>query len=185
VIEEFVLGRVEGDVVAPAAPALPGLIGIRPADGAEALHRVLAAGAGPQVVVSARSLDRILADARRLDAAAVEAQMTPTGEVLERIAGRAHVAPRTELEATVARIWGDLLGVGRIGVEDEFFELGGNSLVAVQLIGRIRAATGVRLPMQALFETPTVAGMAELVERLRAEGSAAPATPIRRLERRG
>ncbi|HZD37289.1 MAG TPA: phosphopantetheine-binding protein, partial [Actinomycetes bacterium] len=96
-------------------------------------------------------------------------------------------APRGELEATLARIWGEVLGVERVGADDDFFELGGNSLVAVQLIGQVRKATGVRLPMRTLFEAPTVAGMAARVERLPSPGeeAASPAaTTIPKLPRR-
>ena len=56
-----------------------------------------------------------------------------------------------------------MLGVEEVGPDDDFFALGGNSLVAVQLIGQVRKAVGVRLPMRALFDAPTVADMADHV----------------------
>jgi amino acid adenylation domain-containing protein len=70
------------------------------------------------------------------------------------------VAPRDEVEERVAVLWGDVLGLDRVGVEDNFFEAGGHSLLAARLIGRLREAFQVDLPLAVLFEVPTVAGLA-------------------------
>ncbi len=70
--------------------------------------------------------------------------------------------------AEVAAIWGQLLGVDGIGERDDFFELGGTSLLAVQLIARLREVFGVRLPMRSVFDTPTVQEMAAKVAELQA-----------------
>jgi acyl carrier protein len=82
--------------------------------------------------------------------------------------------PRSALEELVAGIWSEVLACGRVGLHDDFFELGGYSLLAIRLLARLRDATGVELPLRALFAYPTVAEMAAEVERnLRAPGSAA------------
>ncbi|WP_326643404.1 SDR family NAD(P)-dependent oxidoreductase [Nonomuraea fuscirosea] len=150
--------------------------GIAPADGAEAFRRLLAADLGVQVVVNATALPEFVAGVRELT------QDTVAGDLAAATAaGQAdpddedHVAPRNDLEGVLAGLWGEVLGARRVSVEQDFFELGGNSLVAVQLIALIRKKVGVRLPMRSLFQVPTVAGMAALVEELR--GQDAPAQP--------
>ena len=73
------------------------------------------------------------------------------------------VAPRTGAEKTLAAIWADLLKVDSIGVNDSFFDLGGHSLLAFKAVSRIRDAFSVDLPVQDLFENPTIAGIANLL----------------------
>ncbi|MCW5623201.1 MAG: KR domain-containing protein [Burkholderiales bacterium] len=76
----------------------------------------------------------------------------------------AYLAPRNDIERTIADIWQDLLRVDRVGVHDSFFDLGGHSLLAIQAIGRLRQAFPVHLELRELLDgTPTVAGIATLV----------------------
>ncbi|HWO66711.1 MAG TPA: amino acid adenylation domain-containing protein, partial [Umezawaea sp.] len=75
----------------------------------------------------------------------------------------AHVAPRTDVERDVADIWSAVLGVPGIGVHDNFFDLGGDSLLSIRVISRLRAAFDVEMSPRALFTHPTVAGIAGLV----------------------
>ena len=91
----------------------------------------------------------------------------------------AYVAPRDDTEAKIAAIWTEVLGVERVGVHDSFFDLGGNSLLTVQAMSRLRNALKVDLPLRDMFEDPTVAGLASRL----AAAAPAIARPIRPVSR--
>ncbi|MDQ3652504.1 MAG: amino acid adenylation domain-containing protein [Acidobacteriota bacterium] len=71
-----------------------------------------------------------------------------------------YIAPRSAVEEVVASIWSEVLDVEQVGVHDNFFDLGGHSLKATQVISHLREALQVELPLRSLFEEPTVAGLA-------------------------
>jgi len=75
-----------------------------------------------------------------------------------------YAEPRNEAEERIARIWQEALHLARVGVHDNFFEIGGSSLPALQVITQVNRAFQVELPIAAFFESPTVAGMSEAVE---------------------
>ena len=97
-------------------------------------------------------------------------------------AGGGPRTPRTMTEEMLAGIWAELLGRGEVGVDDDFFESGGHSLLAARLTGRLRAAFGVELPLAEVFAHPTVASLARAVEQARRGGAPAapPVVPARR-----
>ncbi len=72
--------------------------------------------------------------------------------------------PRTPIEKTIARIWRDLLKLGRVGIHEDYFELGGHSLMSVRMFSRIERELGVRLPYNTLLQARTIAQIAQLVE---------------------
>lgn len=88
------------------------------------------------------------------------------------------IAPRNPLEELIAGIWADILNLSQVGVEDDFFALGGHSLLATQLISRLRDIFRLEIPMRALFEAPTVAGLAQVITELRFANDAAAATTL-------
>ncbi|HEU0077360.1 MAG TPA: amino acid adenylation domain-containing protein, partial [Longimicrobiaceae bacterium] len=97
----------------------------------------------------------------------------------------AHAAPRTATEETLAGIWAEVLRVERVGVEDDFFALGGHSLLATRVVSRIREALGVEVPLRALFESPTVARLAERADQLLRAGTGVQLPPLRPAPREG
>jgi amino acid adenylation domain-containing protein len=77
------------------------------------------------------------------------------------------VAPRTPTEETLASVWKDLLNIDQVGIHDNFFSLGGNSLQATQITSRVRETLAVELPLRAIFETATIAELAHHVESVK------------------
>lgn len=72
-------------------------------------------------------------------------------------------APRNPTEETLVQIWQEVLKRPSVGIDDNFFDLGGHSLTAIRILGRVSKSFGVRLPLKALFDAPTIAGFGELV----------------------
>jgi acyl carrier protein len=77
----------------------------------------------------------------------------------------AHVPARTELETVLTEVWRDVLGIEEVGVHDDFFALGGHSLLATRLVSRLRDRLRLEVPLFSVFEYPTVAGLADTIER--------------------
>jgi non-ribosomal peptide synthetase component F/acyl carrier protein len=105
----------------------------------------------------------------------VDRRALPAPEQTQAASESAYLAPRTPVEEVLADIWSRLLGVGPVGVNDDFFELGGHSLLATRVVSQVRERFGVELPLRRLFETPTVA---RLAERLEPALRAAEAQPV-------
>jgi amino acid adenylation domain-containing protein len=76
-----------------------------------------------------------------------------------------YVAPGDEIEQQIAEVWQEVFGIGRIGVEDNFFDLGGDSLIALQLVSRLGRDFGVDLPARSLFDQPTISSLAAVIEQ--------------------
>jgi hypothetical protein len=149
---------------------------MRPEEGVEALTRILDAGLDGTVVVSTGDLGA------RLDRWLSLERAPPQAPVVERFARpdlhNEFVPPRDEVESAVAELWGELFGLERVGVFDDFFALGGNSLVATQLVSRLRRSFHVELGLRALFADPTVAGLAKVVREAEAAQEQARALAV-------
>ena len=78
-----------------------------------------------------------------------------------------YTEPGTTIEQTLVELWQQFLGIEPIGIHDDFFELGGDSLLGTQIMARIRETFTVEIPMGRLFEYPTIAGVAEYINNTR------------------
>jgi acyl carrier protein len=90
------------------------------------------------------------------------------------------IAPRNETEARLAEIWHELLKIEQVGIEQNFFALGGHSLLVLQVTARIRKIFEVELPVRTVFEVPTIAGLAAEIDKARALGLKARAPILQR-----
>jgi amino acid adenylation domain-containing protein len=88
----------------------------------------------------------------------------PLPEVVLNPERAAFRAPHTNLEQQLVKIWGSVLGVGQIGLDDDFFDLGGHSLAALRLVNVIRDQLGVAIPLEVIFQAPSVAGQAQWIQ---------------------
>lgn len=91
-------------------------------------------------------------------------------------------APRTEMERILCGIWSDVLGVEQIGVDDNFFDLGGHSLAAIRVLAAVMARLKLDLPLRRIFDAPTVAQLACAIGAAQ-ERDAQPPLAIERLSR--
>ncbi|NMD94284.1 amino acid adenylation domain-containing protein, partial [Rhodococcus sp. BL-253-APC-6A1W] len=120
-----------------------------------------------------------------------EIPLTPVGKLDRRalpepelgISYREFRAPTTPIEGTVAAVFAEVLGVQRVGLDDDFFELGGNSLLATQVVSRLGVALDAQVPVRALFESSTVAALAVRVEQEAGRGARAALAKMPRPER--
>lgn len=104
--------------------------------------------------------------------------MTQPNDAGPLAAGPEHIAPRTEVERLISDVWAEVLGRDDIGVHDDFFALGGQSLQVARAVNQIQLLTGLELELRVLFETPTVAGLADHVVELFAVLDSAEATRV-------
>ena len=93
----------------------------------------------------------------------IDRRALPVPDHDRRELARVYRGPRTATETTLVAIWREVLKLGQVGIDDNFFDLGGHSLLVVQIVSRIRKAFSVEIPLRALFEFPTIAEMAAVI----------------------
>ncbi|MEA2601552.1 MAG: hypothetical protein QOF89_2544 [Acidobacteriota bacterium] len=150
-------------------------MGMTSAEGVEAFRRALAAAsrALPWLVVSTHDLASRL---ERNVAASVleelERAQAPRASHPRPLLANAYAAPQSDAERRIAGVWQELLGIEQIGVHDNFFDLGGNSLLAIRIISRLKSDLGVDVSEVSIFEGPTVASLAKILFLGEAEAEA-------------
>jgi acyl transferase domain-containing protein/acyl carrier protein len=145
----------------------PAQLSMDPEEGVEAFRLIVSSVTLPQVIVSTGYLpDRIhqWIDLRSLRAGIEEKERQAERFHSRPELGTAHVPPRTPLEESIAQVWEEVLGLRPVGAVDDFFtDLGGDSLLAAQLISRLRARFDVEIPLRRFFDGPTVVELAEVI----------------------
>jgi acyl transferase domain-containing protein len=144
------------------------LYGINYSEGVKAFARVIN-HTQPEVIVAAQNFQALVEEQSSSAASGLLNMLENAGSAEHKPArpeiGAAYAAPTNETERLTADIWQDIFGVERVGIHDDFFSLGGNSLLAIQLVSRLRKTFKVEIPLSKLFESPTVAGLsASIVE---------------------
>ena len=145
---------------------------ILPAEGLDAFDRILSAPFIPQVVISTSDLYALIDEAKPGGAKKAEKEEA-AGDGAEKVQGyarpslaTAYEEPANEIEKAVAEIWQGILGIDKVGVNDDFTALGGNSLLAVQTVANTSDAFQVEFAVEYFYRRPTVRGVAETVLEL-------------------
>ncbi|MCU0491961.1 MAG: SDR family NAD(P)-dependent oxidoreductase [Chloroflexaceae bacterium] len=161
--------------------------GILPAEGVQLFERVLAQRNAPQVLVSTKDLPARIVQLHTMTRAMVleaqeqaEAMANRSGHARPALA-TAYVAPRNQFEEHVAAVWKQVLGVEDVGVYDSFFDLGGHSLLVTQLTNKLHRTYQVEISIRSLFDNPTVAGMASVIEEAYQQKANSSEKPIKEL----
>ena len=108
----------------------------------------------------------------------VDTKALPAPNQTDIDSGAAYTAPETPIEDLLTVIWSELLGLENVGTQENFFRVGGHSLLAAKLMNRVREAFQAELPLHILFKAPTIAGLAREIELFRQEGGSVKAPPI-------
>lgn len=155
--------------------------GITPAEGLQALMRLLKGAMPSELIVSSMKVSDLIAQAESLSRASAA---TNEARFSRPELDSDFAPPRDGLEKGLAELWGKLLGVEGVGIQDSFFDLGGHSLIAVRLFNDIADKFNVDLPMSVLMQSPTIEGLAKLVRGGEyVEGAADGAAPANAEER--
>lgn len=134
---------------------------ISPSEGCELLKRILCNLSLPQVAISRFRLYREGSPLKAIEKWNDSPCGTFNCNVVRSNLSTAYVAPRTRLEEAICEIWSRILGIEQVGIHDDFTELGGHSLIAIQLVDRLRQLLDVELTVADVYRLPTVAGLSE------------------------
>ena len=141
---------------------------ILPTEGVAAFQRILSKNVPPEIIVSTAHLQTLIRHARASTSSAAVEKLDKKVQKTKTMHPRPslktpYAAPESDLEKDIAEVWQTVLGIGQIGVNDNFLELGGHSLIAIQIVHRLRDAYKINLPMDSVFKALTVAELAPVV----------------------
>lgn len=150
--------------------------GLLPTEGVEVFRRILC-NSIPQVLVSTQDLETEIKQAKgetkfkkRQD---LEESVRSQSKSSRPVLTNAYVAPRNQLEQTIAQIWQDFLGIDSIGIYDDFFELGGDSLLGIQLTSKLSETLQEKISPNSILSASTIAALAEFLEMRNSSSSLA------------
>ena len=147
--------------------------GMRSDEALDAFNRIMSQNIFPQVIVSTRDLQAAIENTRTFNQQRILESLAQTEGLGERHARPAlntdYAVPRDDSEQVMVNIWQELLGIDRVGIHDNFFDLGGHSLLATRLVARLRSAFNMDIPLDKLFASPTVAGLAHAIAEIKVE----------------
>jgi acyl transferase domain-containing protein len=143
-------------------------LAVSPEDGVEVFKRLLSVDWVSQVIISTGNLHARIGKwikGKPKPEPKAEARSNSSASLASRPRLQTmYVAPGNELERRIVEVWQNLLGIEPVGIHDNFFELGGDSLLGAQMIAQLRSVFQTEFPMRGLFEDPTVAGAAKIIE---------------------
>ncbi|NJR75440.1 MAG: SDR family NAD(P)-dependent oxidoreductase [Scytonema sp. CRU_2_7] len=148
--------------------------GILPQEGADVFNRILLSSL-PHVVVSTQDFQTVIKQNNYFNYLEEGLTLLEEKSASASLSKQSHprpnlrndyVAPRNEVEVTIAKVWQQILGINKVGIHDSFFDLGGDSLIGIQLISQIHKKFEVELSIRYIFEAPTIAELALIVEAI-------------------
>jgi polyketide synthase PksJ len=175
-ISDFVLRKITAAAVTAGEGepfrGLPSDLGyhIQVADGVKTFARLLSLGRLPQIVVAPKDLNTLM---EPVSAIKDRPDWNGDGQTQAVLAQHprpelptTYIPPGTEPERQITQIWQELLGIQQVGIYDDFFELGGNSLLIVTIHSKVQQTFGVTFPVANMFQYPTVSSLANYVDQL-------------------
>ncbi|MCP4657222.1 MAG: AMP-binding protein, partial [bacterium] len=139
-------------------------VGMSSDEAFEVLSRILGSRLVPQIIASTQNTEALARLAAEAEVSGMETAPQPRPELKVD-----YVPPDSPLDRMVADVWQEVLGVSQVGVHDNFFDLGGDSLIALQVVTRLRKVLPVEVQIRMLFENPTLTGFGTAVKELLTE----------------
>jgi acyl carrier protein len=174
--------QIHGDrwIFSFATETLVGLIYTPPAEKSEVPDRVQSDKSADLAAAENASASPIRAQTNSIPLLRIATELSTAEQVLQAVAAQRRqrpdsqqlvASPRTRIEEQLLETWAEVLKLDQVGIHDDFLALGGTSLLAVQVISRLRTILQVEVPLQSFFEAPTIARLAGVITQMKASGA--------------